>query len=274
MRTFSWWLAAPILLLTACTRPEVEAFRLRPAPVVVKVNLPQGMDDRDGLGSEYAAVLRSRLAGRVEVVPEGTRPPAGAAELVVDIRAISARPGGADPAKVGLAVGAAVGALSVGSGNRGWGVMDGLFWGLWAGTATAVHRDRVVARLGFLPQAVSAEVRLVQPGVPEPLWVDSVEPMEMVEAMDPLPRQLRDDDGRIREEEARAFARVVVQKASAYFGWTRFREPRWYGGVPEPEREPSPRGDLPPTPPPALTPPPPPKVPPPPPTEPRDPGPQ
>jgi hypothetical protein len=46
--------------------------------------------------------------------------------------------------------------------------------------------------------------------------------------MDPLPRGHRDDDGRIREEEARGFARVVVQKLSAHFQWTRFTEQRFY----------------------------------------------
>jgi hypothetical protein len=83
-------------------------------------------------------------------------------------------------------------------------------------------------RLGYRPQVVRAQVRLVQPGNPEPLWTEAIEPQEVVEAMDPLPPGARDDDGRIREEEARGFARVVVQKLSADFQWTRFTEQRFY----------------------------------------------
>ena len=68
----------------------------------------------------------------------------------------------------------------------------------------------------------------MQAGNPEPLWVESIAPVEVVDAMDPLPRGYRDDDGRIREEEAKGFARVVVQKLSSYFQWTRFTEQRFY----------------------------------------------
>ena len=75
---------------------------------------------------------------------------------------------------------------------------------------------------------VRAQVSLLQAGNPEPIWVESIEPGDVVEAMDPLPRGHRDDDGRIREEEAKGFARVVVQRLSAYFQWTRFTEQRFY----------------------------------------------
>ncbi len=272
MRRSLCWSLVPVLLLAACSRPEVEAFRLRPAPIAVRVALSERVNDRDGLASEYAAVLRSRLAYRAEVVPEGLKPPPGAAELLVEIREVSPRAGSANPAAVGLAVGASVGILSAASGNRGMGVVDGLFWGLFAGSHAAMHRDRVMGRLGYLPQAVSAQVRLVQPGHPEPLWVDSIDPMEVVEAMDPLPRSLRDDDGRIREEEAKAFARVVVQKASAFFRWTRGTEPRFYGNADSPREALPPLREGPPsTPPPQMTPPPPPAVLPPPPAPPSDP---
>ena len=270
-RSLSWSLV-PALLLVACTRPEVEAFRLRPAPIAVRVALAERLEDRDGLASEYAAVLRSRLAYRAEVVSEGVKPPPGAAELLVELREVSPRSGSANPATVGLAVGATVGVLSAASGNRGMGVVDGLFWGLFAGSHAAMHRDRVMGRLGYLPQAISAQVRLVQPGHSEPLWVDAIDPMEVVEAMDPLPRSLRDDDGRIREEEAKAFARVVVQKASAFFRWTRGTEQRFYGSADSPREAGSrQREGVPPTPPPQMTPPPPPAVLPPPPVPPSDP---
>jgi hypothetical protein len=100
----------------------------------------------------------------------------------------------------------------------------------------------------------------------------------VVEAMDPLPRGSRDDDGRIREEEARGFARVVVQKFSAYFNLTRWTEQRFYED-PAASREgraerkvveaPSAPSNPPPPsePPPSFVPPPPPATLPPPPTE-------
>ena len=219
---------APLMLILGCTRPEVEAFRQHPRPVRVSVSLPSGLADREAFQKEYASALRARLATRVVVVPEGVKPPVGAAELQVDIRDISPAPGQPSPAIVGVAVGATVGALSAASGNRGWSVVDGLFWGLWAGTHAALAQEHSRDRLGYRPQVVRAQVRLMQPGNPEPLWTDAVDPTEVVEAMDPLPPGSRDDDGRIREEEAKGFARVVVQKLSAAFQWTRYAEQQFY----------------------------------------------
>lgn len=275
MRRASWFFIAPLLLVVGCTRPEVEAFRQRPAPVRVTVSLPSRLTDRESFQKEYASALRARLATRVVVVPEGVKPPVGTAELQVDIRDVSPASDHPSAAAVGVATGVTVGAISAASGNRGWGVVDGLFWGLWAGSHAAMHRERVQDRLGYRPQVVRAEVRLVQAGNPEPLWVESIEPVEVVEAMDPLPYGYRDDDGRIREEEAKGFARVVVQKLSSYFQWTRFTEQRFYQDPsarkeerPAPrtaEPAPQPPSTLPPTPPPTEPPPPPPATLPPPP---------
>ncbi len=268
MRRASWLLIAPALLFFGCTRPEVEAFRQRPTPVVVAVSLPPRLEDREGFQKEYASALRARLATRVTVVPEGVTPPVGAAELQVDIRDISPAPSQPSAATVGVATGLAVGTLSAISGNRGYSIVDGLFWGLWAGSHAAMHREHVRDRLGYQPQVVRAQVSLRQPGNPEPLWVESIEPVEVVEAMDPLPRGYRDDDGRIREEEARGFARVVVQKLSSYFQWTRYTEQHFYedpSGRKEGPPAAAPRGVEPPTPPPTELPPPPPSMPPPPP---------
>jgi len=141
---------------------------------------------------------------------------------------------------VGVAVGATVGALSAASGNRGWSVVDGLFWGLWAGSNAAMAQAHTRDRLGYRPQVVRAQVRLVQPGNPEPLWTEAIEPSEVVEAMDPLPPGSRDDDGRIREEEAKGFARVVVQKLSSEFHWMRLVEQRFYQGPAAKRDEPPP----------------------------------
>jgi hypothetical protein len=273
MRRAPWLFLGSLLLFLGCTRPEVEAFRMRPAPVQVTVTLPSGLADRDSFQKEYAAALRARLATRLMVVAEGVKPPVGAAELRVDIRDISPAPGRPSPAAVGLATGVTVGALSAASGNRGWSVVDGLFWGLWVGGQVAAQQQWAQHRLGYQPQAVRAEVRLLQVGNPEPLWVDSIEPREVVEAMDPLPRGYRDDDGRIREEEAKGFARVVVQKLSSYFQLARLTEQRFYGD-PGPGRGDAAPGSLePPFPPPTLPPPPPPTQPPPPPAHPQPPAP-
>ncbi len=228
MRRTPILLLASLLLALGCTRPEVEAFRQHPGPVSVSVSLPAGLADREGFQKEYASALRARLATRVVVVPEGVKPPVGAAELQVDIRDVSPAPRQPDPATVGVAVGASVGALSAASGNRGWSVVDGLFWGLWAGSQAAMAQDHSRNRLGYRPQVVRAQVRLVQSGNPEPLWTEAIEPQEVVEAMDPLPPGSRDDDGRIREEEAKGFARVVVQKLSTEFHWMRLTEQHFY----------------------------------------------
>ncbi|NWJ42433.1 MAG: hypothetical protein HXX12_15845 [Geothrix sp.] len=274
MRRAPWLFIPSILLVLGCTRPEVEAFRRQPAPVSVSVSLPSGLADHEAFQKEYASALRARLATRVVVVPEGVKPPVGAAQLQVVIRDLSPAPGQPSPTAVGVATGVTVGAISAASGNRGWGIVDGLFWGLWAGSHAAMHRERVQDRLGYLPTVVRAQVSLVQPGNPEPLWVESIEPVEVVEAMDPLPRGYRDDDGRIREEEAKGFARVVVQKLTAYFQWTRFTEQRFYEdpsgrkeGASQPRRvdPPAPPIALPPTAAPTEPPPPPPATLPPPP---------
>ena len=263
MRRAPWLFIVPFLLALGCTRPEVEAFRMRPAPVQVTVTLPSRLEDRESFQKEYASALRARLATRLVVVAEGAKPPMGAAELRVDIQEISPAPGTPSPAAIGVATGVTVGAISMASGNRGWGVMDGLFWGLWVGGNVAAHQERVQHRLGYQPQAVRAEVKLMQPGNPEPLWVESIEPREVVEAMDPLPRGYRDDDGRIREEEAKGFARVVVQKLSAYFRLTRFTEQRYYGEPASQRGEAFAPGPVePPSPPPMQPPPPPPNNPP------------
>jgi hypothetical protein len=228
MRRASWLFLAPLLFLFGCQRPEVEAFRQRPTPVSVTVTMPSQVSDRDEFQREYAAALRARLATRLVVVPEGVRPPVGAAQLQVDIRDLSPGHGSPSPSLVGATTGVAVGLLSAAAGNREGAFFDGLFWGLWAGSQASADRDRTEWRLGYRPTVVGAEVRLVQPGNPEPLWVASIDPHEVVDAMDPLPPGSRDDDGRIREEEAKGFARVVVRKLTDEFGWMRVTEQRFY----------------------------------------------
>ena len=239
MRRAYWVFLAPLLLAFGCRRPDVDAFLQRPTPVTVQVRMPREVPDRDNYQKEYAAALRARLATRLVVVPEGVTPPAGAVQLQVDIRDLSPGSRTPSPAVVGAATGAAVGVLSAVAGNREGAFFDGLFWGLWAGTNAAADRDRTDYRLGYHPNHIRAQVRLVKPGDPEPLWVAGVDPYEVVEAMDPLPPGISNDPGRILEEEAKGFSRVVVRKLSEDFHMLRVTEQRFYR-PPVPAAAPSP----------------------------------
>lgn len=69
-------LAVPgLLLLTACQRPEVEAFTQHPRPVVVACTVrPEAPGSKD-FAATMEAALRVRLASRVMVVSEGVTPP-------------------------------------------------------------------------------------------------------------------------------------------------------------------------------------------------------
>lgn len=228
MRRASWLFLVPLLSAFGCRRPDVEGFLRQPPPVTVAVTMPPEVPEREAYRKEFAAALRARLATRLVVVPEGVTPPAGAAQLLVDIRDLAPSPGSPRPAVVGATTGVAVGLLSAAAGNREGAFFDGLFWGLWAGGNAAAERDRTDERLGYRPSRVSAQVRLVQPGNPEPLWVTSVDPYEVVESMDPLPPGTRDDLDRIREEEAKGFARVVVRRLSEDFHMMAVSEQRFY----------------------------------------------
>lgn len=217
----------PLVLALACQRPEVDAFKRNPAPIVVTFSVPATVPASEEVAKEYAAALRARLATRTMVVPEGAKAPESAAELRVQIthwRGTSSKP---SPGAVGAITGVAVGTLSAIAGNRD-AVFDGFFWGMWAGSQTAAARDRE-ARLGYQPQRVEAQVALYRAGDPEPLAAFAVEPYEVIDAMDPLGRADREDEFRIREEEAKAFARVVVFKIQERFSWLPLPKPSWYG---------------------------------------------
>jgi hypothetical protein len=239
MRRASWLFLVPLLFAFGCRRPDVEGFLRQPPPVTVAVTMPMEVPEREAYRKEFGAALRARLATRMLVVPEGMTPPAGAAQLLVDIRSLAPSPGSPSPAVVGATTGVAVGLLSSAAGNREGAFFDGLFWGLWTGSSMAAERDRTDGRLGYRPSRVSAQVRLVQPGNPEPLWVTSVDPYEVVESMDPLPPGTREDLDRIREEEAKGFARVVVRRLSEDFHMMAVSEQRFYQ-PPTPKSAPEP----------------------------------
>lgn len=226
-------LALPALLLaTACVRPEVEAFRQAPAPIAVVFETPADLPGRVEIGKEYAAAIRGRLATRATVIPEGVQGPANAATLrvtVTDVRE-GRRHGDPNPVAVGVTTGVVVGALNAMAGNRNAG-FEGFWWGLWAGTHAAAHQRHAADRLGWAPRRVNAVVDLVQPssGTRDPLCSFEVDSQEVIDAMDPLSRADAEDDGRIREEEARAFSRVVVWKLQEQFGWSPRPQPSFYG---------------------------------------------
>jgi hypothetical protein len=86
---------------------------------------------------------------------------------------------------------------------------------------------------------VSAEVRLQQRGRKNPLMEFTVRGREVLEQMEPLGPEARQDGARIREEEAKAFARVVVSRLQERFHWLTLPEPSYYRAadphaVPEP----------------------------------------
>lgn len=220
----------PLVLTVACTRPEVEAFRKSPEPIVVSFQVPDSVPGKSEVAKEYAAALRARLAMRATVVPAGVPAPHQAAELRVRITGWREVQKGPSPGAVGAITGVAVGAISALAGNRD-AAFDGFYWGMWAGSHAAAERDRE-ARLGFRPQRVEAQVAVYRAGDPEPLMAFAVEPYEVIDAMDPLGRGDRDDQFRIREEEAKALARVIVFKIQEKFQWRPLPEPSWYGEKP------------------------------------------
>ncbi len=219
----------PVILLLACQRPEVEAFKRNPAPITVTFAIPTDIPQGEDVKREYSAALRAKLATRTMVVPEGVKAPGNAAELRVTITEMrAARQSDPSPGAVGVVTGVAVGTLSALAGNRD-AIFDGFFWGLWAGANASANRRNDVARLGYRPQQMEAQVGLYRAGDPEPLDTFAIEPLEVIDAMDPLRDEEKEDEFRIREEEAKAFARVVVFKIQERFQWLPLAKPSWYG---------------------------------------------
>jgi hypothetical protein len=217
---------AALILLTACQRPDVEAFRQHPRPVVVACAVkPEAPGSKD-FAATLEAALRVRLATRVTVVPEGATAPPDAVRLEVELerRGVVSHSGHAGA--VGVGVGATVGALSAAAGDRDW-FFDGLFWGLFAGSSAAADEDRY-SWLGYYPDDISSEVHLMQPGNPEPLASESIGTSDILQAMEPLRGNEGSDETRVEEAEAQAYARVLVNRLGERFEWRR-GAPSYYG---------------------------------------------
>ena len=222
-------LLCSLLLLIGCQRPEVASFRAQPSPVSVAYAVAESIPGHAALEREYAAALRARLATRITVVPEGAAGPAHPVLVTVWIHDMeSDHP--ADPKQVGVITGVAVTALGIVTGDRN-AIFNGFFWGLWAGghASGAARAQRQEARyLGYRPHRMTAQILVTQEGVREPFCDLSVDAAEVVDAMDPLRGSERDDEVRIREEEAKAMARVVVAKLQDRFGWMASPGPAFY----------------------------------------------
>lgn len=226
MRPVAALVPAALVLLTACQRPEVEAFRQHPQPVVVACTVtPEGPGSKD-FAATLEAALRVRLASRVTVVPEGVAAPAGAVRLEVAFERKGVISHGGHAGAVGVGVGATVGVLGAAAGDRDW-FFDGLFWGLFAGSNAAAAEDRF-GWLGYYPDDIRSQARLMQAGDPEPLAAESLATRDLLPALEPLRGGEGADETRVEEAEAQAYARVLVDRLSDRFQWRR-GAPSYYG---------------------------------------------
>lgn len=231
--------AAPAALLLAlgCQRPEVEDLKQHPRPVVVEVQVPDTAPEPKAMAQDYGDALRARLATRVTVVPEGVQPPPDAVTLRVDFRRVYPIREGHNAAKVGVAVGVGIGALSL-LNRDSWWAWDGFFWG-WAAHDAVRDRDDQLSRLGCDPVGVDVEVHLNEAKDPEPLDVFSMDTWDIVPFMGPLSARDAEDPGRVREEQARALAYAVTRRLQEKFEWRAQAAPSYFGAAPRRE-EPAP----------------------------------
>ena len=235
MRRSAALLPACLVVLVACQRPEVEAYRQHPRPVVVACSVVPDAPGSKDFAATLEAALRVRLATRVTVVPEGVTPPPDAVRLQVNLERRGLMRSSSTSGAVGIGVGASVGALSAVAGNRDW-FFDGLFWGLWAGTNAAETEDRY-AWLGYYPDRISSEAKLMEANDTEPLAAESIDTEDILSMLRPLGPGEGSDEVRVEEAEAEAYARVLVGRLSERFQWQR-GPARYYGApaaAPEPQ---------------------------------------
>ncbi len=232
-------LAIPgLLLVTACQRPEVVAFTQHPRPVVVVCTVRPDAPGNKDFAATLEAALRVRLATRVTVVPEGVTPPPDAVRLEVKVDRKGIVKHSSHAGAVGVGVGASVGVLGAIAGDRDW-FFDGIFWGLFAGNSAAASQDRY-DWLGYYPDDLDSQVRLMDPGNTEPLAVESLDTGDLIQALEPLRGGQGSDEVRVEEAEAQAYARVLVSRLGETFKWPRGAAS--YYGVPAmaPEAAPTP----------------------------------
>ena len=234
MRRSAALLPACLVVLVACQRPEVDAYRQHPRPVVVACAVTPDAPGSKDFAATLEAALRVRLATRVTVVPEGAAPPPDAVRLEVKLERRGLMRGSSSSAAVGVGVGASVGAFSAMAGNRDW-FFDGLFWGLFAGSNVAAEEDRY-AWLGYYPDRIRSEARLLEANDDEPLAAESIDTGDLLPMLRPLGPGEGSDEVRVEEAEAEAYARVLVGRLSERFQWQ--PGPARYYGAPAPAPEP------------------------------------
>ncbi len=227
MRRHAALFALPALLLvTACQRPEVVAYTQHPRPVVVACTVrPEAQGSKD-FAATLEAALRVRLASRVMVVPEGVAPPPDAVRLEVNLERKGIVKHRTNAGVVGVGVGASVGVFGALAGDRDW-FFDGVFWGLFAGNSVAANQDRY-DWLGYYPDDLDSEAKLMAPGNPEPLAVEAIDTSDLIQALEPLRGDQGSDEVRVQEAEAQAYARVLVSRLGETFKWRR-GAPSYYG---------------------------------------------
>ncbi len=220
-----------ILLITACQRPEVVAYTQHPRPVVVACTVRPDAPGSKDFAATLEAALRVRLASRVMVVPEGVAPPPDAVRLEVNLERKGIVKHRSNAGAVGVGVGASVGVLGAMAGDRDW-FFDGVFWGLFAGNSVAANQDRY-DWLGYYPDDLDSEARLMDAGNPEPLAVEAIDTNDLIQALEPLRGDQGSDEIRVQEAEAQAYARVLVGRLGETFKWHR-GAPSYYGVPVEP----------------------------------------
>ncbi len=231
-----------LLLVTACQRPEVVDYTQHPRPVVVACTVRPDAPGNKDFAATLEAALRVRLASRVMVVPEGVAPPPDAVRLEVNLERKGIVKHRGNAGAVGVGVGASVGVLGALAGDRDW-FFDGVFWGLFAGNSVAANQDRY-DWLGYYPDDLDSEARLMAAGNPEPLAVEAIDTSDLIQALEPLRGDQGSDEVRVQEAEAQAYARVLVSRLGETFKWRR-GAPSYYGAptmTPEaaPEAQPAP----------------------------------
>jgi hypothetical protein len=219
----------PCLFLPGCRQPDpsrIESFASHPPPIEVRLSVKADCHAPERV-QEYAAVLCTQLAARTTVVPIGVQSPPDVAILQVQITSVKTHAPSA--AAVGVGTGMAVSGLSAVAGSRGPGaIFEGLFFGLFAGSATAQNQAKDRQRLGFTPVRISAKVRLSRTGQSDPLDEFSVDSDEAIEQMEALPIDESRDSARIPKEEAKGFARAVIAHLHERFHWMPLNQPSYY----------------------------------------------
>jgi hypothetical protein len=223
MRYITYLAILTLLVLFGCKTAEYNSFQQAPPPVEVSVSIKANVLGAEDMERELAAALRARLASLVTVVPDGVEPPPDAVRLDIEINRV--RRGGVSPAAVGAATGVAAALLSRDSGG---GLINGLFWGLWASQEAKNSQHHEALRLGYVPPRLNGLISLNHHGSPKPFFMDSIPTRAIIDQLPPLGYEERYNLASVNEALARAFAVAIVDKLQNKFDWSGMKTPSWY----------------------------------------------